>query len=287
MSTGLVCRRSLQVGLSILAVFCTSGLAQNPLEQKTDKTEQAALSILNDSDWARSVKPSLQDKSCSYQNPAFPGLYPENRVASVDSVAAEQVPGHITADDSQYLIRFQSAKPVQEAVQQLLTMGDKWSAYGLGDRRVSQDEAPTDLANGRYNVADMITVAVILKKPGPDGTNLFEYGYEENGHKFPSRGFVFPCAGLRTANGQVFAHVVPDAFGRDGKTKALQLSFPRLVNGKPLISGVREKVEFRLIVKQRVFQATFFVSASDVLDGSEQILFLPSTFTNSEEMARE
>jgi hypothetical protein len=41
MSTGLVCRRSLQVGLSILAVFCTSGLAQNPVEQNgTDKTEQ-------------------------------------------------------------------------------------------------------------------------------------------------------------------------------------------------------------------------------------------------------
>jgi hypothetical protein len=67
----------------------------------------------------------------------------------------------------------------------------------------------------------------------------------------------------------------------------LQLSFPRLIDGKPLISNVREKVEFRLVVNQRVFETSFFINASDVLDGSERTLYLPSAFTDSKEMARQ
>jgi hypothetical protein len=197
-------------------------------------------------------------------------------------------PDPVKTDNSEYLVRFQSAKPVQTATQELLAMGEKWAAYGTLTLQVREEDGPTDLANGRYNVADMITVAVILKRPGPEGTSLFDYGYEENGHKFSSHSFfVFPCAGLRTTNGQVFAHVVREAFGHDGKSKVLQLSFPRLIDGKPLISKVHEKVDFRLVVNQRVFEATFYVNASDVLDGSEKILYLPSTFTAAEEVAQQ
>jgi hypothetical protein len=167
----------------------------------------------------------------------------------------------------------------------LLAIGEKWSAYSVLIWQVSEDDGPTDLANARYNVADMITVAVILKRPGPEGTTLFDYGYEENGHKFSSHSFlVWPCTGLRTTNGQVFAHAVPEAFGHDGKSKVLQLSFPRLIDGKPLISSPHEKVEFRLLVNQRVFETTFYINASDVLDGSEKTLYLPSVFTDPKEI---
>ena len=77
---------------------------------------------------------------------------------------------------------------------------------------------------------------------------------------------------------------MPDAFG-NGKSKALQLSFPRLLDGKkPLISSPHDKVEFRLVVNQRVFETTFYVNASDVLDGSEKTLYLPSTFTDPKGM---
>ena len=76
-------------------------------------------------------------------------------------------------------------------------------------------------------------------------------------------------------------------FGHDGKSKVLQLSFPRLIDGKRLVPNVREKVEFRLVVNQRVFETSFFMNASDVLDGSERTLYLPSAFTDSKEIARQ
>ena len=250
----------------------------------TETTELAALKVLNDSDLARTVKPSLQDTPCTYENPAFPDLYPKEKAPALDGMSPRHPSDPVKADDSEYLIRFQSAKPVQTAVQELLAIGEECSAYG--ERwSVSEDDGPTDLANSRYNVADMITIAVILKQPGSDGTNLFNYGYEDDGRKFPSHNFlVFPCAGLRTTSGQVFAHVVPVAFGHDGKSKVMELSFPRLIHGKPLISSLHEKVEFRLVANQRVFETTFYINASDVLDGSEKTLYLPSVFTDPKEI---
>jgi hypothetical protein len=53
---------------------------------------------------------------------------------------------------------------------------------------------------------------------------------------------VWPCTGLRTSNGEVFAHRAPEVFGHDGKSKVLQLSFPRLIDGKPLISSLHENI---------------------------------------------
>jgi hypothetical protein len=238
------------------------------------------LKVVNESDWAQTVTPTIQNAPCSYGNPAFPGLYPEDKAVAIDAVAPVVRSDVVKRDDSEYLIRFQSAKPVQTAVQQLLAMGEKWSAYGAKQYDVSQTDGPTDVVNVNYNVADMITIAVILKHPGPDGTSMFNYGIEDNGHW--SRSFrVWPCAGLRTSTGMVFAHVADD------ESKVLQLSFPRLIDGKRLISNVREKVEFRLVVNQRVFETSFFINASDVLDGSERTLYLPSAFTDSTEMARQ
>jgi hypothetical protein len=250
--------------------------------------EQEALKVLNDSEWAHTVKPSLQDTPCTYQNPAFPGLFPEDKAAFVDGTAPTTTPDAVKPDDSEYLIRFQSAKPVQTAIQELLAIGEKWAAYGTRKHQMSEDDGPTDLANSRYNVADMITIAVILKQAGPDGTSMFNYGYEDNGRIFPSHSFrVWPCAGLRTSKGEVFARLAPEAFGHDGKSKVLQLSFPRLIDGKLLISILHEKVEFRLVVNQRVFETTFYINASDVLDGSEKTLYLPSVFTDPKEMAQQ
>jgi hypothetical protein len=60
-----------------------------------------------------------------------------------------------------------------------------------------------------------------------------------------------------------------------------------LADGKPLISESQEKVEFRLVVNQRVFETTFYADAGDVLDGTEESLYLPSAFTDLKEMARQ
>jgi hypothetical protein len=273
----------------MLVLCCASvtGQEYRPNSPLAETVEQDALKVLNDSDWAHTIKPSLQDAPCTYQNPAFPDLYPKDKAFAADATRPDRPPDPVKADDSEYLIRFQSAKPVQTAVQELLAIGEKWSAYGTRKWPVSEGVGPTDVANARYNVADMITVAVILKRSGPDGTSLFNYGFEDNGRMFPSHSFrVWPCAGLRTSNGEVFAHVVPEAFGHDGKSKVLQLSFPRLIEGKPLISRASEKVEFRLIANRRVFETTFYVNASDVLDGSEKALYLPFAFTDQKHIAQ-
>ena len=278
---------SSQIACWMLLVWCAgvAGQEKHSTSPASEAVEQQALKVVNDSDWAHTVTPLTQRAPCSEQNPAFPGLYPEDKAAGVDA-AAPVIPTDVPKPDgSEYLIRFQSAKPVQAAVHQLLAMGEKWSAYGP-ERRVSETDGPTDLANARYNVADMITIAVILKHPGPDGTNFFNYAFEDNGRVFPSRSFrVWPCAGLRTSNGQVFARIVPGALEHRG-FRAFQLSFPRLLAGKPLISNMREKVEFRMVANQRVFGTIFYINASDVLDGSEKSLYLPSAFTDSEEMAQ-
>jgi hypothetical protein len=267
----------------LLLACCASLLAQETPSTTSAQPEQQALKVVNDSDWAHTVSPTTQDAPCSYKNPAFPGLYP----ADQNGVAAPvTTTGVVKPDSSEYLIRFQSAKPVQAAIQQLLAMGEKWSAYGPA-RPVDEADGPTDLPNMFYNIADMITIAVILKHAGPDGTSLFDYGFENEGRTFPSRSFdVWPCAGLRTSNGQVFAHIVPSAFGSRGY-RALQLSFPRLIDGKPLISKSREKVEFRLVANQRVFETTFYINSSDVLDGSQRSFYLPSAFTDLKEIAQQ
>ena len=282
-------KNSIRIGSCMLLFWGASVTGQENRSGSvaSDAVEQEALKVVNESDWAHTVSPTIQDVPCTYLNPAFPGLYPEDKAAGADARAPVAPSEVVKPDGSEYLIRFQSAKPVQTAIQQLIAMGEKWSDYGA-ENQASEDDRPTDLANARYNIADMITIAVILKHAGSDGTSLFDYGYKDKGRIFPSGSFrVWPCAGLRTSNGQVFARVVPDAFGFDGKFRAFQLSFPRLIDGKPLISNVREKVEFRLVVNQRVFETSFFINASDVLDGSERSLYLPSAFTDSKEMARQ
>src|SRR5882762_2120026 len=108
------------------------------------EVERNALKVLNDSDWAHTVKPSLQDTPCTYQHPAFPGLYPEDNAAAADGTAPVTPPDPVTPDLSEYLIRFQSARPVQAAIQDLLTMGDKWAAYGRA-KHLFTGEGPTDL----------------------------------------------------------------------------------------------------------------------------------------------
>lgn len=280
----------IRIACCTLLFWCASLMGQENSSKSPglDAAEQEALKILNDSDWAHTIKPSLQDTPCSYRNPAFPDLFPKDEGARLDTISPAAPPDSVKPDDSEYLVRFQSAKPVQTATQELLATGEKRVAYGTHKHQVSEDDGPTDLANRWYNVADMITIAVILKRVGSDGTSMFNYGFEDDGRTFPSHTFrVWPCSGLRTRNGEVFAHLGPQGWGYHSKFKALQLSFPRLIDGKPLIANPHEKVEFRMVVNQRVFETTFYVNASDVLDGSEKLLYLPSAFTDLKEIAQQ
>jgi hypothetical protein len=55
------------------------------------------------------------------------------------------------------------------------------------------------------------------------------------------------------------------------------MSFPRIVDGKPLITHRGERLEFRLVANQRVFEATFNVNPTDLFEGTERRILIPLT----------
>lgn len=246
-------------------------------------TQEDALKVLNDSPWAHTVTTSTQDAACGFKNPAIPGEFSaegaelgEMRDPTPDSVA-------VKPDGAEYLIRWISAKPVQAAVQRLIALNEKWAPYGHHYERNDPSFGPTDLSRPRYNRNDMITISVNLVKPGPDGGSFLDYAFAEGGRRFPAKGFlIFICAGLKSSNGVVFAHVA-GPMGDPPLHPVITLSFPSTIEGKPLITHQDEKVEFRLVVMQRVFETTFTIDARDLTDGSQPGLYLPTAVTDLKE----
>src|SRR4029077_21271367 len=56
--------------------------------------------------------------------------------------------------------------------------------------------------------------------------------------------YLFACAGVRTANRQIHAVTNRIHQGNDNKASTIIMSFPSIVDGKPLISHRDEKLEF-------------------------------------------
>lgn len=54
------------------------------------------------------------------------------------------------------------------------------------------------------------------------------------------------------------------------------MSFPGTADGKSLISHRDEKLEFRLVLDQRVFETTFIVNSTDRFDGTETVIHTPA-----------
>jgi len=54
------------------------------------------------------------------------------------------------------------------------------------------------------------------------------------------------------------------------------MSFSRIVDGKLLISHRAEKLEFRFILDQRVFETKFIVNSTDLFDGTETVMHAPT-----------
>ena len=239
-------------------------------------TEAEALQVLNDSPWAHTVTTTTQDSQCDYENPAFPGLFPEEFARRVDSITPTPPAAVVKPDGAEYLVRLVSVKPMQAAAERLISLDEKWAPYrsGMG---LEPDSKPTNLEEKWYNPADEITIAVVLKHSGPRGESFLDYAFTERKF-FPGGGLVYlwPCAAIRTANGQVSAVLGGLGVGKDGKISAIQLSFPNSSDGKPLISHRDEKLQFRFIADQRVFETTFFINRADLLDGTETALRIPS-----------
>ena len=158
-------------GLVFILGACAVAEQPSSTAMGVEDVRAEALRITNDSLWAHTVTPTLQDSPCDHQNSVFPNLYPADEARQSDEVSPQPPPDAIQPDNSTYLIRFQSSRPVQDAFQRLVAMGDR--SY---DARFSRPP-------------NTITVAVILKSPASSGATISDYAYLGNGEEFPSNHF--------------------------------------------------------------------------------------------------
>jgi hypothetical protein len=242
-------------------------------------TEVESLQVLNDSPWAHRVVSTVQATPCDFEHPALPGLFPEDVAERLDSLSPQAAPETVTPDRAEYVVRLNSVKPMQAAAERLIQLGDKYSSYrrGIG---LEPGSKPTNIEERWYNPADELTFSVVLKQVGPAGESFRDYAFEEkDGFVVENVRYIFPCSGIRTANGQFYA-LTASMCSTDAKITGITgivVSFPLVVDGKRLISRNDEKVEFRMIVNQHVFETTFYVSPSDLFDGTETVERIPPT----------
>ena len=164
---------------------------------------------------------------------------------------------------------------MQATAERLASLDEKWASYGRGIG-LERGSKPTNMAESWYNPSDEIAVVVTLKRPGPGGSFL-NYAFEErsDGVAFLAHHY-FECAAIRTTNGQIHAVTNRLGHGNDDRVSAIVMFFPSTVDGKPLVTHRDERVEFRMVLNQRVFETTFTVNPADLFDGTETILRAPT-----------
>jgi hypothetical protein len=272
-------------GLCSFALVASSVVlsANEPFLNKPSNewSEAEALQVLNDSPWAHTITTTTQDTQCNYEHPAFPGLFREEMAQIADSRSHQFAAEPVKPDGAEYVVRLVSVKPMQAAVERLVTLDEKWKPYAHGIE-LEPNSKPTNVTESWYNPADEITVVVALKHAGPGGSSYRDYAFEDEktGLEFTAHHY-FACAGIRTANGQVHAVTNRFAEGNDNRVPAIVVSFPRAGEGKPLITHRDEKVEFRLVVNQRVFETTFIVNLGELFDGTETMMRVPARVDES------
>lgn len=265
-------------GVTLVAAFLPTA-ADEPFLSKpsAEWTEAQALQVLNDSPWARTITTSTQDFQCEYEHPAYPETlktYTHESAERWDSLTPPAA--DVKPDGAEYLVRLVLVKPLQAAVERLISLDyTKWAHYD-GGFALEPGSKPTNLAERWYNPADEITVSILLKHPGPNGASFHDYAFPRK--NVPESGLyhLWPCAAVKTATGVRTAVLGGPSVYQDGTPcDILTLSFPSTVKGKPLISNPNERLEFRFVANQHVFEATFYVNPSDLLDGTETVLRIP------------
>lgn len=274
-----------RVGLSIT---CCAALVAGSVPLTADEpflakpseewTESQALQVLTDSPWAHTITTTIQDFQCDYEHPAYPRTYPEGVAQRLDSIDLTPPAAVVKPDDAQYLLRLVSVKPMQAAVERLISLDhQKWALYDEG-YGLEPGSKPTNLAERWYNPADEITISIILKHSGPSGASFHDYAFPRKNVPGSGLKHLWPCAAVKTANGVTTAVLGGPATYQDGTPcDDLTLSFPSTLKGKPLISHPNEKLDFRFVANQHVFEATFYVNLTDLFDGTETVLHVPRT----------
>ena len=129
------------------------------------------------------------------------------------------------------MVRLVSVKPMQTAVERLISLDEKWepSRQGIG---LEPGSKPTNREESWYNPADETIVVVSLKRPGPAGTSFLDYAFENSadGMAFIAH-YLFACAGVRTANGQIYAVTNRIREGRTTRRRQLSCLLPASSTG--------------------------------------------------------
>ena len=244
-------------------------------------SEAEALQVLNDSPWAHTISTTTQNFGCDHEHPAYPGTFSEEFARYQDSLTLTSLQPEVRPDSAQYLVRIVSVKPIQAAAGRLATIDqEKWAHYADGEG-LPVNAKPTNLVERWYNPADEITIVVVLKHPGNRGESFRDYAFPRKNVDGSGMQRVWPCAAVKTANGVATAVTGGPVLDEGWNSPtSITWSFPSTQNGKSLISQFNEKLEFRMVVNQHVFETTFYVNPNDVfdLDGTETVLHVPRVF---------
>lgn len=281
--------RQLLTALSVLAALVLSAciaiaaatystadaILQKPAAQWS---EAEALQVLNASAFAQLATNSTQSAACDYEHPALTGLLSDQDVLHLDAANPSVSLSAVPADSSTYVVRLLSARPVQSAAERLIAFAPKYTNY-----QNQLVQVPTQKSGDEKSVkadpVSLISFAIMLQNVGADGRSFRDYAFETSKKGYPAlvQPQLWACAGIRTAYGQVNAVRASVAVNAQRQVTGIELAFPSEVNGKPLVLQQGQKLEFRFVLNQRVFEANFNVSPSDLLGTEARTLRFPPT----------
>lgn len=198
-------------------------------------TVEEALRVVMDSPWAHEevvANPRLIAGTGTTLGEARRdrGISPVPRPPSRASREAEPTPSDFVT--ATYLVRWESARPVEEAFARL---------KGLGEHTSANFQAPPPRLP-----ADRYVITVKITRPPEAGNDLFE-------HLGPQQ--LRARARLKTSRGTV----APMEVQRSGMeaTAAVHFFFPRHYLGQPLLGAQRETVVFRFESRRMSLKSKF------------------------------
>lgn len=196
-------------------------------------TAEEALQVVQNSPWAQKKDVSMpwrlpRESTRTLRMPDLP-----RRPGAVDPVpVGRQRPETIFLDSARYLVRWESARPVQDAFARLAALGEEAGA---------QFQSPPPV-----RAEDLYVVTVKAIRPPQVGREPFERVGDRR---------LLSAARLKTEIGEVKAARV-ERSGM-GASAAVHFYFPRSVGAEPLLTNKVTKAEFILELRRISLKARF------------------------------
>lgn len=221
-----IINRYLLSSLSLLLVCSLTALAQWTRKPFTEWSEKEATKLLSDSPWA-------QTQVFTENAEAQTGVSRDSRGRVTDTSRSEDLGSSRSMSDIpvvNFHIRFLSARPVRQAIARLMELQRKGN--------LSEQAAARLKAFATSDSPDIIIVAVVIDTPKE--TNTFREArallYKQTTGELQNNTYLLVKGGERIRL-QEYQRPGSDGLGA-------RFIFPRVVNGKPVISSANESVRF-------------------------------------------